>query len=149
MAEIRRFQKSERVMNKMNPTGIDHIGVAVKSIESALKFWEGTLGIQCTVVEDVAEQKVKTAFLPVKDTEIELLEATGDDSPVAKFIEKKGEGIHHVAVRVPDIGQALSELKGKGVRLIDETPRRGAGGASIAFIHPSATGGILLELTER
>jgi methylmalonyl-CoA epimerase len=128
---------------------IDHIGVAVKSIEGALKFWEGSLGIQCTGVEEVAEQKVKTAFLPVKDTEIELLEATGDDSTVAKFIEKRGEGLHHVAIRVSNVKQALSELKEKGVRLIDETPRRGAGGTTIAFIHPSATGGILLELTER
>jgi methylmalonyl-CoA epimerase len=134
---------------KMNPTVIDHIGVAVKSIEGALKFWEGSLGIQCTGVEEVTEQKVKTAFLPLKDTEIELLEATGDDSTVAKFIEKRGEGLHHVAIRVPDVKRALSELKEKGVRLIDETPRRGAGGTTIAFIHPSATGGVLLELTER
>lgn len=133
----------------MNPTVIDHIGVAVKSIEGALKFWEGSLGIQCTGVEEVTEQKVKTAFLPLKDTEIELLEATGDDSTVAKFIEKRGEGLHHVAIRVPDVKRALSELKEKGVRLIDETPRRGAGGTTIAFIHPSATGGVLLELTER
>jgi methylmalonyl-CoA/ethylmalonyl-CoA epimerase len=97
----------------------------------------------------VAEQKVKTAFLPVKDTEVELLEPTADDSPVAKFIEKKGEGIHHLALRVPDLQKALSELKEQGVRLIDEKPRKGAGGAMIAFIHPSVTGGILLELSER
>jgi methylmalonyl-CoA/ethylmalonyl-CoA epimerase len=133
----------------MNPTVIDHIGVAVKSIEGALKFWEGALGIKCTGVEEVAEQKVKTAFLPVKDTEVELLEPTADDSPVAKFIEKKGEGIHHLAIRVPDLEKALSELKEQGVRLIDEKPRKGAGGALIAFIHPAATGGILLELSER
>jgi methylmalonyl-CoA/ethylmalonyl-CoA epimerase len=133
----------------MNPTVIDHIGVAVKSIEGALKFWEGTLGIKCAGIEDVAEQKVKTAFLPLKDTEVELLEPTADDSPVAKFIEKKGEGIHHLAIRVPDLQKALSELKEQGVRLIDEKPRKGAGGAMIAFIHPAATGGILLELSER
>jgi methylmalonyl-CoA epimerase len=133
----------------MKPTVVDHIGIAVKSIDGALKFWEGSLGIKCTGVEEVAEQKVKTAFLPVEDTEVELLEPTADDSAVAKFIEKKGEGIHHLAVRVDDLEKALAELKEQGVRLIDERPRRGAGGAMIAFIHPSATGGILLELSQR
>ncbi|MDR1620964.1 MAG: methylmalonyl-CoA epimerase [Synergistaceae bacterium] len=133
----------------MNPTVIDHIGVAVKSLESALKFWETTLGVRCTGVEEVAEQKVKTAFLPLKDSEIELLEPTADESPVAKFIEKKGEGIHHLAIRVTDLQRALDELKAQGVRLIDENPRMGAGGAKIAFIHPAATGGVLLELSER
>ena len=133
----------------MNPTVFDHIGVAVKNIDAALKFWETTLGIKCAGVEEVAEQKVKTAFLPLKDTEVELLEPTAEDSPVAKFIEKKGEGIHHLAIRVDDVQKALEELKSKGVRLIDETPRKGAGGATIAFIHPSATGGILLELSQR
>ena len=133
----------------MNPTVIDHIGIAVKSIEGALKFWEATLGIKCTGIEEVAEQKVKTAFLPVQDTEVELLEPTADDSPVAKFIEKKGEGIHHLAIRVPDLQKALDELKAQDVRLIDEKPRKGAGGAMIAFIHPAASGGILLELSQR
>jgi methylmalonyl-CoA/ethylmalonyl-CoA epimerase len=133
----------------MNPTVIDHIGVAVKSIEGALKLWENTLGIKCTGVEEVAEQKVKTAFLPLRDTEVELLEPTAEDSPVAKFIEKKGEGIHHLAIRVDNLQKSLDELKAQGVRLIDEKPRRGAGGALIAFIHPSASGGILLELSER
>jgi len=133
----------------MKPTVIDHIGVAVKSINDSLKFWEGTLGIKCTGVEEVTEQKVKTAFLPLKDSEVELLEATSDDSPVAKFIEKKGEGIHHLAIRVDNLENALAELKEKGVRLIDEKPRKGAGGAMIAFIHPAATGGILLELSQR
>ena len=133
----------------MRATVVDHVGIAVKSIEGALKFWEGTLGIMCTGVEEVAEQKVKTAFLPIKDTEIELLEPTADDSPVAKFIEKKGEGIHHLAIRVDDLDKALEKLKAQGVRLIDEKPRKGAGGARIAFLHPAATGGILLELSER
>ena len=133
----------------MKPTVIDHIGIAVKSIDGALKFWETSLDIKCTGVEEVTEQKVKTAFLPVKDTEVELLEPTADDSPVAKFIEKKGEGIHHLAIRVDDVEKALSELKVQGVRLIDEHPRKGAGGAMIAFIHPSATGGVLLELSQR
>jgi len=133
----------------MKPTIIDHIGIAVKSIDSALQFWEGTLGIKCTGVEEVAEQRVKTAFLPLEDSEVELLEATSDDSPVAKFIEKKGEGVHHLAIRVDDLDKALAELKEAGVRLIDEHPRKGAGGAMIAFIHPSATGGVLLELSQR
>ncbi|MBP9627260.1 MAG: methylmalonyl-CoA epimerase [Synergistaceae bacterium] len=133
----------------MNPTVVDHIGIAVKSIEESLKFWEGTLGIKCTGVEEVVEQKVKTAFLPLQDTEVELLEGTAPDSPVSKFIEAKGEGIHHLAIRVDDLEAALAELKEKGVRLIDEKPRKGAGGALIAFIHPKATGGILLELSQR
>ena len=133
----------------MKPLVIDHIGIAVKSIDESLKFWETTLGIKCHGVEEVTEQKVKTAFLPVKDSEIELLEATSPESPVAKFIEAKGEGIHHLAIRVENLEEALAELKEKGVRLIDEKPRLGAGGARIAFIHPKATGGILLELSER
>ncbi len=130
---------------------IDHIGIAVPCIDEALKFWEGILGVTCQGVEEVAEQKVKTAFLPVKDTEFELLEPTAPDSPIAKFMEKNGGrgGIQHVAVRVENIEKALEELKAKGVRLIDEKPRRGAGGAMIAFLHPKATGGVLLELCER
>ena len=133
----------------MKPIVIDHIGIAVKSIDEALKFWEEGLGIKCTGREEVAEQKVITAFLPLADTEVELLEATADESPVAKFIEKRGEGIHHIAIRVENLEAALEEMKAKGVRLIDETPRYGAGGAKIAFVHPKATGGILLELSER
>lgn len=107
------------------------------------------MGIKCHGVEEVAEQKVKTAFLPIEDTEVELLEATSPESPVAKFIEAKGEGIHHLAIRVDNLEAALAEMKEKGVRLIDEKPRLGAGGARIAFIHPKATGGVLLELSER
>ncbi|TDY55323.1 methylmalonyl-CoA epimerase [Aminivibrio pyruvatiphilus] len=133
----------------MKPTVVDHIGIAVKSIDEALSFWQSALGIQCTGVEEVEEQKVRTAFLPIGDTEVELLEATSDESPVAKFIEKKGEGIHHLAIRVENLEAALAELKEKGIRLIDETPRYGAGGAKIAFVHPKSTGGILLEISER
>ncbi len=133
----------------MNIDVVDHIGVAVKSIDEALKFWEGMLGVKCHGVEEVADQKVKTAFLPIKDTEIELLEGTSEESPVSKFIEKKGEGIHHMAIRVENLEAALAELKEKGVRLIDEKPRLGAGGAKIAFLHPKATGGVLLELCQR
>ncbi|MDN5336687.1 MAG: methylmalonyl-CoA/ethylmalonyl-CoA epimerase [Synergistales bacterium] len=133
----------------MKPTAIDHIGIAVKSIEEALLFWEKTLGISCTGVEEVSEQKVKTAFLPLGDTEIELLEPTAEDSPVAKFVEKKGEGIHHLAIRVENLEEALETMKARGMRLIDEKPRYGAGGAKIAFVHPKTAGGVLLELSER
>lgn len=135
----------------MNLTVVDHLGVAVPSIDEALAFWQDTLGVACHGVEEVADQKVKTAFLPIKDTEVELLEPTSDDSPVAKFMEKNGGrgGLHHVAIRVENLEAALAELKEKGVRLIDEKPRRGAGGAMIAFLHPKSTGGVLLELCER
>ena len=128
---------------------IDNIGIAVNSIDEAMKFWEGALGVKCHGVEEVAEQKVKTAFLPIDDSEIELLEGTSEDSPVSKFIAKNGQGIQHIAIRVADIEAALAELKEKGVRLIDEKPRIGAGGAKIAFLHPKATGGVLLELCQR
>ena len=133
----------------MKPTVVDHIGIAVKSIDESLKFWEEALGIHCHGVEEVAEQKVKTAFLPLGDTEVELLEGTSEESPVSKFIAAKGEGIHHLAIRVENLEAALEELKAKGVRLIDEKPRIGAGGAKIAFVHPKASGGVLLELSER
>lgn len=133
----------------MRPTVVDHIGIAVKSIEDALAFWESSLGIKCTGIEEVAEQRVKTAFLPLGDTEVELLEATSDDSPVAKFIEKKGEGIHHLAIRVENLEEALEKMKALGLRMIDEKPRYGAGGARIAFVHPRTAGGVLLELSER
>ncbi|MCF0246981.1 MAG: methylmalonyl-CoA epimerase [Synergistes sp.] len=133
----------------MKIKNVDHIGVAVNSIAESLKFWEDTLGVKCHGIEEVAEQKVKTAFLPIDDTEFELLEGTSEDSPVCKYIAKNGTGIQHVAVRVEDLEAALAELKEKGVRLIDEKPRIGAGGAKIAFIHPKATGGVLLELCQR
>ncbi len=128
---------------------VDHIGVAVKSIVEARKFWEEILGIKMTDQEVVAEQKVKVAFLPVGESEIELLESTEPDGPIAKFIEAKGEGIQHVAFRVNNLEQVLKDLKEKGVRLIDEKPRYGAGGAKIAFLHPKATFGTLVELCER
>jgi methylmalonyl-CoA epimerase len=133
----------------MNTTVIDHIGIAVRSIDESLGFWETTLGIKCTGRETVEDQKVTTAFLPIRDTEVELLEPTSDDSTIAKYIEKRGEGIHHIAIRVDDLESCLAELRANGVRLIDETPRAGAGGAMIAFVHPKATGGILLELSQR
>ncbi|MCX7981376.1 MAG: methylmalonyl-CoA epimerase [Syntrophales bacterium] len=127
---------------------IDHIGIAVKSIEESLKFYE-LLGLKVVGTEEVGEQKVRVAFIPVGDSEIELLESTAPDGPIARFIEKNGEGIQHIALQVDNIKAALEELKEKGVRLIDEEPRYGAGGASIAFVHPKATGGVLIELSER
>lgn len=133
----------------MKTISVDHIGIAVKSIDEALKFWEEALGIKCTGREEVAEQKVVTAFLPLGGTEIELLEPTSPESPISKFIESRGEGIHHLALKVEDIEAALKELKDKGIRLIDEKPRCGAGGAKIAFVHPKAAGGVLLEISER
>ena len=133
----------------MNVIKVDHIGIAVKSIAEAAKFWEDTLGLKIAATEEVAEQKVITAFIPCGDSEVELLQATAEDSPIAKFIENKGEGIQHIALRVDNIEEALSELKEKEVRLIDEVPRKGAGGARIAFLHPKATGGVLLELCQR
>ncbi|MBW3581938.1 MAG: methylmalonyl-CoA epimerase [Euryarchaeota archaeon] len=128
---------------------IDHLGVAVHSIEEALPMYAGILGLECVAIETVEDQKVKTAFLPVGGTNIELLEPTAPDSPVAKFLDKRGPGVHHVAYRVDDVARELERLKGEGVRLVDETPRRGAGGALIAFLHPKATGGILVELCQR
>jgi methylmalonyl-CoA/ethylmalonyl-CoA epimerase len=128
---------------------IDHIGVAVKSIDEAKKIYEGFLGLKVTELETVAEQKVTTAFLPAGESEIELLESTSPDGPVARYIDSKGEGMQHIAFAVEDIEGALKELKDKGVRLIDEKPRKGAGGKKIAFIHPKETGGVLIELCEK
>jgi methylmalonyl-CoA epimerase len=133
----------------MNLKNIDHIGIAVSNLQESLSFWETSLGIELHGIEEVAEQNVRTAFLPVGGTEIELLEPTSADSSVARFIEKRGEGLHHIAIRVDDIEAALAELKAKGIQLIDETPRNGAGGARIAFVHRKATHGVLLELCER
>lgn len=128
---------------------VDHIGIAVKDLEQAKKFYIDVLGMTAFGEEVIEEQKVKVCFIPCGDSEVELLESTDSDGPIAKFIEKKGEGIQHLALRVDNIEAALADLKAKGVRLIDETPRYGAGGASIAFVHPKDTGGILLELSQR
>lgn len=133
----------------MKILGIDHVGVAVDSIDKASKFWTSVLGLPCTGKETVAEQKVTTGFFPVGESEVELLESTSPDGPVAKFIEKRGQGIQHIAFRVADIEAALKELGEKGVQLIDSTPRIGAGGAKIAFLHPKETSGVLVELCER
>lgn len=128
---------------------VDHIGVAVKSIDETKKLYQDLLGLDHAGSETVQEQKVTTAFFPVGDTEVELLESTAPDGPIAKYLEKRGEGVQHIAFRVENIEEALAELKAKGVQLIDEKPRRGAGGAKIAFLHPKSTYGVLVELCER
>ena len=128
---------------------VDHIGIAVNGLSESLPFYEDILGLKAVGDETVEEQKVKVSFLPVGESELELLESTQADGPIAKFIEKNGQGIQHIALRVENIEEALAELKEKGVRLIDQTPRYGAGGARIAFLHPKATGGVLVELCER
>lgn len=127
---------------------IDHLGIAVNSMDEGKKFWTDVLGIGCVKTETVEEQKVTTGFFPVGDSEVELLESTSPDGPVAKFIEKKGTGFQHVALMVEDIEAALEELKAKDVKLIDQQPRIGAGGKKIAFLHPKATGGVLVELCQ-
>ena len=128
---------------------IDHIGIAVRSIEKTSKFLSNILGLKVACEEIVEEQKVKVAFLPLGDSELELLESTSPEGPIAKFIEKKGEGIQHIAFRVDNIEKTLEKLKKEGVRLLDQKPRYGAGGAKIAFLHPKDTNGILIELSER
>lgn len=132
----------------MDLTHIEHIGIAVKSIEEALPFFEGVLGLKCYNIEEVADQKVKTAFLKVGQTKLELLEPTSDESPIAKFLEKRGEGIHHIAFAVEDSTEALKEAEAKGVRLIDKQSRKGAEGLNIGFLHPKSCHGLLLELCD-
>jgi len=132
----------------MDLSHIEHIGIAVKSLEEAIPFWEKQLGLKCYNIEEVKEQKVRTAFFQIGQSKIELLESTDPEGPIGKFIEKKGEGIHHLAIAVKNIQDNLDELNQKGVQLIDKTPRKGAEGLSIAFVHPKATHGVLLELCE-
>jgi methylmalonyl-CoA/ethylmalonyl-CoA epimerase len=130
----------------MNISHIEHLGIAVRSIEEAIPYYEKVLGLECYNIEEVADQKVRTAFFRVGDTKIELLEPTSPESTIAKFIENRGEGIHHIAFATKDIEAALAEVEQKGVRLIDKTPRAGAEGLTIAFLHPKSTGGVLTEL---
>ena len=128
---------------------VDHVGIAVSNLDEAIKLYKDVLGLELHGVEVVEEQKVKVAFLPVGDTEVELLESTSPEGPIARYIEAKGQGIQHIAFQVDNIETALEEMKSKGVRLIDEKPRYGAGGAKIAFLHPKSTNGVLIELCER
>lgn len=132
----------------MNLSHIEHLGIAVKSIEEALPYYENVLGLKCYNIEEVADQKVRTAFMMVGQTKLELLEPTSDESPIAKFIEKRGEGIHHIAFCVEDTNEALDEVAAKGVKLIDEKARKGAEGLNIAFLHPKSTMGVLTELCD-
>ncbi len=132
----------------MNLSHIEHLGIAVNSLETAIPYYEKIFGLKCYAVEEVAEQKVKTAFFKIGQTKIELLESTDPEGPVGKFIEKKGEGIHHIAFAVDDIQEALNEMSEKGVNLIDKTPRKGAEGLNIGFLHPKSTFGVLTELCE-
>lgn len=132
----------------MNITHIEHIGIAVRNLEESIRFYEEKLGLKCYGIEEVKDQKVKTAFFQVGQTKIELLESTDPEGPIGKFIEKKGEGIHHIAFATQDIENGLKELESKDVHLIDKTPRKGAEGLDIAFLHPKSTGGVLMELCE-
>lgn len=132
----------------MNISHIEHIGIAVKNLEESIKYYENILGFKCYGIEEVKEQKVKTAFLMVGQTKIELLESTDPEGPIGKFIEKKGEGIHHLAYAVKEIETVLREIESKGIQLIDRTPGKGAEGLDIAFLHPKSTGGVLTELCE-
>jgi len=127
---------------------IDHLGIATKSIDEALRFWSEALGLDNVHTETIENQKVRVAMLPVGESRIELLEPTADDSPISKFLEKRGGGIHHIAIEIDDIEAELRKLKDLGVRLIDEKPRIGAEGCLIAFVHPSSTHGVLLELVQ-
>ena len=127
---------------------INHLGIATKGIDEALKFWADSLGLENVHTETVEDQKVRVAMLPVGESRIELLEPISDDSPISKFLEKRGGGIHHIAVEVDDIKAALEKLRSQGARLIDEVPRIGAEGCLVAFVHPGSTGGVLLELVE-
>ena len=128
---------------------IDHIGIAVKNLDETLNFYENVLGLKSEGTEVVEEQKVRVAFLPIGDTEVELLESTDEEGPIARYIAKNGQGVQHIAYRVDNIEKAIAEMKEKGIRMIDETPRYGAGGAKIAFCHPKSTFGVLIELCER
>jgi methylmalonyl-CoA/ethylmalonyl-CoA epimerase len=132
----------------MEITHIEHIGIAVANLEESIAYYEGVLGLKCYAIEEVKEQKVKTAFFMVGQTKIELLESTDPEGPVGKFLEKKGEGVHHVAFATKGLEDALVQMEGKGVRLIDKQPRKGAEGLDIAFLHPKSTHGVLTELCE-
>lgn len=132
----------------MKITHIEHIGIAVKSLEESIAYYEGVLGFKCYAVEEVKEQKVKTAFFMVGQTKLELLESTDPEGPVGKFLEKKGEGVHHIAYATQNLEDALVQMEGKGVSLIDKKPRKGAEGLDIAFLHPKSTHGVLTELCE-
>ena len=132
----------------MKISHIEHIGIEVKNLEESISYYEKILGLKCYAIEEVKDQKVKTAFFKVGQTKIELLETTDDEGPIGKFIEKKGEGIHHIAFAVENVEGALDEASSNGIKLIDTSPRKGAEGLDIAFLHPKSTFGVLTELCE-
>ena len=132
----------------MIPEYIEHIGIAVKNLEEAIAYYEKVLGLKCYAIEEIKDQKVKTAFFKVGQTKIELLESTDPAGPIGKFIEKRGEGIHHIAFNVKNLPEKLKEIANKGIQLIDETPKKGAEGLDIAFLHPKSTFGVLTEFCE-
>lgn len=129
----------------MKPSHIEHIGIAVTNLEESISYYESVLGLECYAIEEVADQKVRTAFFKVGDTKIELLESTDPEGPIGKFIEKKGPGIHHLAFAMDNVGESLKHAKEQGVRLVDEVPRKGAEGLQIGFLHPKSTHGVLTE----
>lgn len=133
----------------MKLTHIEHIGIAVNSLEESIPYYEEVLGLKCYAVEEVADQKVKTAFFKIGEVKIELLESTDPEGPIGKFIEKRGQGIHHMAFATDGVQEALAEVEEKGIRLIDKHPRKGAEGLNIAFLHPKSTFGVLTELCEK
>lgn len=133
----------------MNLSHIEHIGIAVKSLDEAIPYYENILGLKCYAVEEVKDQKVKTAFFKIGQTKLELLESTDPEGPVGKFIEKKGEGVHHIAFATNGLENTLKEVEEKGIRLIDKVPRKGAEGLNIGFLHPKSTFGVLTELCEK
>jgi methylmalonyl-CoA/ethylmalonyl-CoA epimerase len=133
----------------MKPTHIEHIGIAVNSIDEARKYYEEVLGLECYAVEEVADQKVKTAFFMIGQTKIELLESTDPEGPIGKFLANKGQGIHHLAFAFEDVSSALLEAGDKGINLIDKTPRKGAEGLQIGFLHPKSTLGVLTEFCSK
>lgn len=133
----------------MKITHIEHIGIAVKNMDEAINYYENVLGLKCYAIEEVADQKVKTAFFMVGQTKIELLESTDPEGPIGKFIDKRGEGIHHIAFNIPGLENALSEINEKGIQLIDKQPRKGAEEMNIAFLHPKSTFGVLTEFCEK
>jgi methylmalonyl-CoA/ethylmalonyl-CoA epimerase len=132
----------------MPTSHVEHIGIAVKNLQESIQMYERILGVPCYNVEEIPEQKVRTAFFKIGQTKIELLESTDPEGPVGKFIEKNGEGVHHIAFAVENLADALKEIEVKGYQLIDKQPRQGAEGLNIAFLHPKSTGGVLLELCE-
>ena len=133
----------------MNILHIEHIGIAVNKLEEAIPYYENVLGLKCYAIEEVADQKVKTAFFMVGQTKIELLESTDPEGPIGKFIEKKGPGVHHLAFAVENVNEALEDIASKGVQLIDKTGRKGAEGMNIGFLHPKSTLGVLTEICSK